>query len=63
MHSYEKKSKLHYSEKKNVDSVEKLSKKMEYYDKLFNQVKQKIQIKFHQINNFSLKANFPKQKH
>lgn len=38
--SIEKKnqSKLHYSEKKNVDSVEKLSKKMEYYDKLFNQV-------------------------
>ena len=35
--SYEKRSKLHYSEKK-VDSVEKLSKKMEYYDKLFNQV-------------------------
>lgn len=39
--SYEKRTKLHFSEKKNVDSVEKLSKKMEYYDKLFNQVKKK----------------------
>ena len=56
--SYEKRSKLHYSEKK-VDSVEKLSKKMEYYDKLFNQV---IQIyKKCLIFPNSLKPNFPNQ--
>lgn len=37
--SYDKKTKLHFSEKKTLDSAEKkLSKKMEYYDKLFNQV-------------------------
>ncbi len=58
--SYEKKMKNHFSEKKSIDSVEKLSKKMEYYDKLFNQVRQKPFF-FLSIKKYSFKfeSKFP----